>query len=423
MNKKFETIEKFTDAVRSMTETLQMVESSGMSVKDIRNVLNVIDPDTIELIDNISVSLMSNEFIADYIQDNFMPDPTHVPETTVTETAQPPIVIEETQSNWPEQIQESNIREICECMIECGFGYQATLDMCAAKNIKCSKYTLSTIRSKKKWTDITDEYFTKNGREYTAVKTVPTTSDSEPAKVETTPDFETSIVFPESMLKESIKNELAAEHGSIKRVYAKFEESGKPVTIFDVFNVKYEGKRNSPIKCDDMCVVARFIAPAYGYNIPSIAKVMRDRCDVIIDGAVMHQIRKIARKAGCVAGETDRCVSRHKDGMSEDDDKIAHVLVRMELNILQTFLHFRATPYPITIFDAYRVKQKIANVTDNDIRVICVNLQRSAGVVKPTEIAEIIKEKINVDISREDVIMYIKMYEDLRRLRAQQCAV
>ena len=101
MNKKFETIEKFTDAVRSMTETLQMVESSGMSVKDIRNVLNVIDPDTIELIDNISVSLMSNEFIADYIQDNFMPDPTHVPETTVTETAQPPIVIEETQSNWP----------------------------------------------------------------------------------------------------------------------------------------------------------------------------------------------------------------------------------------------------------------------------------------------------------------------------------
>jgi hypothetical protein len=109
--------------------------------------------------------------------------------------------------------------------------------------------------------------------------------------------------------------------------------------------------------------------------------------------------------------------------MSEDDDKIAHVLVRMELNILQTFLHFRATPYPITIFDAYRVKQKIANVTDNDIRVICVNLQRSAGVVKPTEIAEIIKEKINVDISREDVIMYIKMYEDLRRLRAQQCAV
>ena len=399
MNKKFETIEKFTDAVRSMTETLQMVESSGMSVKDIRNVLNVIDPDTIELIDNISVSLMSNEFIADYIQDNFMPDPTHVPETTVTETAQPPIVIEETQSNWPEQIQESNIREICECMIECGFGYQATLDMCAAKNIKCSKYTLSTIRSKKKWTDITDEYFTKNGREYTAVKTVPTTSDSEPAKVETTPDFETSIVFPESMLKESIKNELDAEHGSIKRVYAKFEESGKAVTIFDVFNVKYEG------------------------NIPSIAKVMRDRCDVIIDGAVMHQIRKIARKAGCVAGETDRCMSRHKDGMSEDDDKIAHVLVRMELNILQTFLHFRATPYPITIFDAYRIKQKIANVTDNDIRVICVNLQRSAGVVKPTEIAEIIKEKINVDISREDVIMYIKMYEDLRRLRAQQCAV
>jgi hypothetical protein len=138
---------------------------------------------------------------------------------------------------------------------------------------------------------------------------------------------------------------------------------------------------------------------------------MKDKCDIYIEACHMSQIRKMARKAGRESGDCDRALTRKKT-LSSDDDKISHVLIRMDLNILQTFLHLRATPFPVNMFEIYRVKKEIATITDYDIRTIVVNLKRSAGISNCGELADVIHHNIGVVLSKREVENYLDDYDN-----------
>lgn len=403
MNAKFEVISRFSQVVNDMTEAISELDGNDITVNDVRSVLSVLDPDVVTKMDNIA---------------NLMMPVTSI----ITEINIPTITSVEATPNEDNGIQQTTVADtydidaICRAMIECGFGYQSTLDYCAANGIKVTKYVLSNIRNKSKWTDITDNYFTKDGREFILVEGA-VTKTTEVEKEEDVPIL--GIVMPSADVTAYIKGTLDSERGSIRRAFDVVNAKNHDITIFDVFNVKYDAEaRRQPIKTDDISVVVRSIAPTYNYDIPAISRVMRDKCDIIIDATQFHVIRKLARKNGCVAREGGSPVVRRPSDMSDDDDKIAHVLKRLELHTLQTFLHFRATPYPVTILDCFKVKRKIATVTDNDVRVICVNLQRSAGIVKPSEIMDILNKELGVTITREEIIQYNQDYDDYKRLQA-----
>ena len=46
------------------------------------------------------------------------------------------------------------------------------------------------------------------------------------------------------------------------------------------------------------------------------------------------------------------------------------------------------------------------------------HLQRSAGIVKPSEIMDILNKELGVTITREEIIQYNQDYDDYKRLQA-----
>lgn len=408
MIQKMEKINKFSASVRSLTDAITEL-SSSMSIDDARKVLSILDPDVIQLMDNIALSFgtdLAIPVVPTNAQMVIEEAPKLETEVVVNEPTSTPATTTKTRKNISvSSFKDDDIRLICEVFVECGFTYQATLDACVARNILCTKHCLELLRKKEKWTNISNQYFTIKGN-----KIIPKSKKPEPVKQMKVVD---GLQIPDGVLYDYLTHRLEEERGSIKRVYQKAVENNRDVTIFDVFNVKYDGKRDKPIRVDDIGVVVNHIAEKYQYSIPTISKVIKDNIDVVIDATQFHRIRKLAQKAGKTSHETERPLTRDKK-LSDEEDHIANVLMRLELNLLQAYLHMRSTVEPHTMFEVYNVKKKIATVTDNDIRQITVNLQRSAGIIRPSDIADKIHEEIGVPVSKDQVINFIEWYDNNR---------
>ena len=416
MNEKLEMIQVLTDAVNDMaTICEQAVQAHNLNGNDVITVLKVIDPDTIETLNKV-MGFWGQQQITNHnhIDNNVV---TTSNDTTEDVSASP---------NAPtcvDTFSVKTIEDITRIMIKNNFNTQETLKECELNNIRCSKYACYMIKSKRRYADITDKLFTKNGNIITIVNddtttaetATATTSETKTEDVVTTTDLST-VTLPPEMIKKLVQDKLTETRNSIKKTFTWCEEQDIDVNIFDVFNIAYENRRDQPIKNDDICVVVRHIAPDYDYNIGDISRVMRDKCDIILDATHFHVIRKMALKVGKNAGESDRIVSRKSD-LSDDDDAISHVLCRLEMNILQAFLHFRATPYPITIFDAYNVKKKIGTITDVDVKTICINLQRSAGIIRPSDISEKLRDMIGVYLDPIEIKNILNYYDENRKRR------
>lgn len=422
MNEKLEMIQILTDAVNDMaTICEQAVQAQGLTGHDVITVLKVIDPDTIETL-NAVMSFWGQNQITTTNRTNNDENTENASSDETTETGEV-----SASPNAPicvDTFSVKTIEDITRIMIKHDFSTPETIKECEEKGIRCSKYACYMIKSKRRYADITDKLFTKNGNIITIVNddTPVETATTETKKTETKSEVVTTatdlstVTLPPEMIKKLVQDKLSETRNSIKKTFTWCEEQSIDVNIFDVFNIAYENRRDQPIKNDDICVVVRHIAPDYDYNIGDISRVMRDKCDIILDATHFHVIRKMALKVGKNAGESDRIVSRKSD-LSDDDDAISHVLCRLEMNILQTFLHFRATPYPITIFDAYKVKQKIGTITDTDVKTICINLQRSAGIIRPSDISERLQNMIGVYLDPIEVKNILDYYDENRKRR------
>jgi hypothetical protein len=416
MNEKLEMINVLTESINEMAAICeQAVQAHNLSGRDVMTVLSVIDPETIETL---------NTVMSFWGQHQPQSQPIHNDDVVVTSSTN---TTEEMPAspNAPSCVDAFSVKtieDITRIMIKHNFNVTETLKECEEKNIRCSKYACYMIKSKRRYAEVTDKLFTKNGNIITIVTDDTATETDTPAvetkneDVVTTAADLSTVTLPPEMIKKLVQDKLSETRNSIKKTFTWCEEQSIDVNIFDVFNIAYENRRDQPIKNDDICVVVRHIAPDYDYNIGDISRVMRDKCDIILDATHFHVIRKMALKVGKNAGESDRIVSRKSD-LSDDDDAISHVLCRLEMNILQTFLHFRATPYPITIFDAYKVKQKIGTITDTDVKTICINLQRSAGIIRPSDISEKLQDIIGVYLDPIEVKNILDYYDENRKRR------
>ena len=414
--RQFEEIEKITEAIEALNTT---ITGMTMPMKDVKSVLDIIDPDSASKMENV-YNILSTCFC------NMSESDTHT-DTPVDETPviEKPVVVKEPEvvsatpteseyehvtikSNPRAPLPEAKLEELCKVLIENNFSVSKSLKYCKEHNISGSYATLYRIRAKDRYTEVSDKYFTKdeNG-EYHIVGAV----EKPETTVTVTDTTYSPVVLPPEAVVSKIKESLQENRNSIKRVYETLRVEDESVTIFDIFNVRYDGLRDKPIKNDDINVVVRNIAPDYDYNIKDINRVMKEKCDIYIEACHMSQIRKMARKAGRESGSCDRALTRKKN-LSSDDDKIAHVLIRLDLNMLQAFLHFRATPFPVDVFKLYRVKKEIATITDYDIRTIVVNLRRSAGISNCGELADIIHENIGVVLSKREVENFLDEYNN-----------
>ena len=440
MMNQFEIIDKFSSVVEEMTKAIDELRENNINVVDVRNIMNILNQkDAIQMMDYVAM-----EFGAYSESKATAVVPTKAPTKVVeknTDEQQAAItdenVLKAATNRWKDNlVTESNIREICEAMIKCDFGYTATLEYCKKNNIKCTVYTITSIRNKSKWSNITDEYFTKNGHKYVAKTAADAITKTDVAETNVEDVVEETavaddaaeilgIVMPSSDVVGYIRSILKTEHNSIRRAYMDAVAADRDdISIYDVFNVKYsneDGSRKKPILSDDINVIVRYIAETYDYDIDNIAKVMRQKCDVICDSGQFHVIRKLAKKAGRQVHERTKNVIR-KTELSDDEKPIGHVLARLELNILQTFLHFRATPKPITILDAYRVKQKIGTVMENDVKIVIINLKRSMGMTNPAKIAEYVNRELELNLDEMAVRDYIHAYEEYKANKARENA-
>jgi hypothetical protein len=418
--KQFEEIEKITEAIETLNNAITSVT---MSMKDVKSVLDIIDPDSASKMENV-YNILSTCFCNMSESDTHADTP--IDETPVIKT---PVVVKESEvvpttptvhtpesepltitSNPRTPLTTIQLEELCKVLIDNNFSVSKSLKYCKEHNISGSYATLYRIRAKDRYTEVSDKYFTKdeNG-EYHIVGDV--TEEKSETPVAVTDTTYSPVVLPPEVIVNKIKDALKENRNSIKRAYDELRVDDESVTIFDIFNVRYDGLRDKPIKNDDINVVVRNIAPDYDYNIKDINRVMKEKCDIYIEACHMSQIRKLARKAGRESGSCDRALTRKKT-LSSDDDKIAHVLIRLDLNMLQTFLHFRATPFPVDVFKLYKVKKEIATITDYDIRTIVVNLRRSAGISNCGELADIIHENIGVVLSKREVENFLDEYNN-----------
>ena len=424
MNEKLEMINVLTESINEMAAICeQAVQAHNLTGHDVMTVLSVIDPETIETLNSV-MSFWGQNQITTCTNDNDENNTEVASSNETTETGE--VSASPNAPSCVDTFSVKTIEDITRIMIKNNFSTPETIKECEEKGIRCSKYACYMIKSKRRYADVTDKLFTKNGNIITivnddtptAVETTTTETKKTETKTEvvtTTTDLST-VTLPPEMIKKLVQDKLSETRNSIKKTFTWCEEQSIDVNIFDVFNIAYENRRDQPIKNDDICVVVRHIAPDYDYNIGDISRVMRDKCDIILDATHFHVIRKMALKVGKNAGESDRIVSRKSD-LSDDDDAISHVLCRLEMNILQAFLHFRATPYPITIFDAYKVKQKIGTITDADVKVVCINMQRSAGIIRPSDISEKLHDMIGVYLDPIEVKNILDYYDESRKRR------
>lgn len=421
---KIDKIQAFTHAVKTMTASLDDIASVGLTMADVKTVMMVLDPSSLSLIDKIAKAFSVNE--NEQITVAPLPATEEPKQPIVVETKPEPIqketLIETKTTKHPNAYTDADIEEICKVFVEEGCSSKNTLITCNVRKIRCSGGTLSWIKTKKKWSEISDKYFVldEDGNPVVVRKEE---KKEEPKKhvFKSTQDRLTKL---DPMLFDYVVNQLAAEHGSIKRVFKKAVDNGRTLEIFDVFNIKYDGKRDKPIRSEDIDVIIRHIAADKMYSIPTIEVTLKERCDVILDGKRVKLIIDLAKKVGKEAHGTDQHLTRDKKP-GEDDDPIEHFeaieveLSRLGMDTFQAWKHLRATSTKVSMEDVYRVKQYIGTPTETDVMELSVNFQRNR-TLDYKKISDLLHTSLGIVVSANEVKEYIRKYYDDKYMRAQQ---
>jgi len=85
---------------------------------------------------------------------------------TIEEPSTEPTDVSVKKKRNVSKLTEDEVRKICEVFVECGFNTQSTIRKCKERNFRCSFGSMNLIRNKKKYSDISDEYFiiTEDGK-------------------------------------------------------------------------------------------------------------------------------------------------------------------------------------------------------------------------------------------------------------------
>jgi hypothetical protein len=420
---KIDKIQTFTHAVKTMTASLDDIASVGLTMTDVKTVMMVLDPSSLSLIDKIAKAFTVNE----NEQITVAPLPaTEEPKQPIVIETKPEPIQKETQetktTKHPNAYTDADIEEICKVFVEEGCSSKNTLITCSVRKIRCSGGTLSWIKTKKKWSEISDKYFVldKDGNPVAVRKEEKKEEPKKPV-FKSTQDRLTKL---DPMLFDYVVNQLTAEHGSIKKVFKKAVDNGRKLEIYDVFNIKYDGKRDKPVRSEDIDVIIRHIAADKMYSIPTIEVALKERCDVILDGKRVNLIIDLAKKAGKEVHNTKEHLTRDKKP-GEDDDPIEHFeaieveLSRLGMDTYQAWHHLRPTSIPVPMEDVYRVKQYIGTPTESDVSQLCVYFQRNR-TLDYAQISNILHESLGIVASANEVKEYVREYYDKKYMRAAQ---
>lgn len=216
-----------------------------------------------------------------------------------------------------------------------------------------------------------------------------------------------------------VVRQLNRYRGSIKKVYDEMKDQGSSVTLFDIFNIKEDKFGTTD---DDLSVLVRDVVEECQYDMNRIGDLILKNTNKIIGHTQRRLIRKLAKKAGVdVIEETEKFPEMKKiDQKNERELEIANVLKRLDWNILQAFLHMRATPTPATMFQIYKVKEKYFSTDESDIRAVAINIHRSMGISDWRKISEMLDKEIGVTVNPEKIETWIDNYNSyIQRKRGE----
>ena len=216
-----------------------------------------------------------------------------------------------------------------------------------------------------------------------------------------------------------VVRQLNRYRGSIKKVYDELKDQGSSVTLFDIFNIKEDKFGTTD---DDLSVLVRDIVEECHYDMNRIGDLILKNTNKIISHTQRRLVRKLAKKAGVeVVEETEKFPEMKKiDQKNERELEIANVLKRLDWNILQAFLHMRATPTPATMFQIYKVKEKYYSTDESDIRAVAINIHRSMGISDWRKISEMLDKEIGVTVNPEKIESWIDNYNSyIQRKRGE----
>ena len=210
--------------------------------------------------------------------------------------------------------------------------------------------------------------------------------------------------------------------GSIKKVYDELKDNGSAVTLFDIFNIK-ENKFGTTD--DDLSVLVRDVVEECQYDMNRIGDLILKNTNKIISHTQRRLIRKLAKKAGVeVIEETEKFPEAKKaDQKNERELEIANVLKRLDWNILQAFLHMRATPAPATMFQIYKVKEKYFSTDESDVRAVAINIHRSMGISDWKKISDMLDTELGVTVKVEKIEQWVDNYDNYIKRKREEAAV
>jgi hypothetical protein len=209
--------------------------------------------------------------------------------------------------------------------------------------------------------------------------------------------------------------------GSIKKVYDELKDSGSSVTLFDIFNIK---EHKFGTTDDDLSVLVRDVVEECQYDMNRIGDLILKNTNKIISHTQRRLIRKLAKKAGVEAiEETEKFPEVKKvDQKNERELEIANVLKRLDWNILQAFLHMRATPAPATMFQIYKVKEKYYSTDESDVRAVAINIHRSMGISDWKKISDMLDNELGVTVKCEKIEQWVDNYDNYIKRKRDEAA-
>jgi len=209
--------------------------------------------------------------------------------------------------------------------------------------------------------------------------------------------------------------------GSIKKVYDELKDSGSSVTLFDIFNIK---EHKFGTTDDDLSVLVRDVVEECQYDMNRIGDLILKNTNKIISHTQRRLIRKLAKKAGVEAiEETEKFPEVKKvDQKNERELEIANVLKRLDWNILQAFLHMRATPAPATMFQIYKVKEKYYSTDESDVRAVAINIHRSMGISDWKKISDMLDNELGVTVKCEKIEQWVDNYDNYIKIKRDEAA-
>ena len=218
-----------------------------------------------------------------------------------------------------------------------------------------------------------------------------------------------------------VVRQLNRYRGSIKKVYDEMKDQGSAVTLFEIFNIKEDKFGTTD---DDLSVLVRDVVEECQYDMNRIGDLILKNTNKIIGHTQRRLIRKLAKKAGVdVVEEAEKFPEVKKvDQKNERELEIANVLKRLDWNILQAFLHMRATPAPATMFQIYKVKEKYYSTDESDVRAVAINIHRSMGISDWKKISDMLSDELGVTIKCEKIEQWVDNYDNYIKRKRDEAA-